>query len=342
MPRTSSTSALVALLISSTAAFADPAGYMVMSFDVPHHDTPIDGAVWYPTTSDTPAKTVNENGVFLGVDVKPDAAPKAGAHPVILLSHGLGGNYRSMTWLGAGLAERGAVVVVVNHPASSTWSFDMREGLNHWTRAQDLSATLDDLLVDPRFATAVDPAKIMAAGFSYGGWTALSLGGLTGSLAGSIAHCEDAGTKSSHCADLAREGVSFADLDPALWNASYKDPRVSMVAAIDPALHYGLDASHIAGLVDNVQMFALGEGADRLLATDYGPTGSGFGVKLPDAALTTLAPASHFMALPLCKPMGEMILKEEKDDPVCTDPEGADRAAVHTAIIDGIAAQLGL
>ena len=38
----------------------------------------------------------------------------------------------------------------------------------------------------------------------------------------------------------------------------------------------------------------------------------------------------------------EEILKEEGDDPVCTDPKGTDRAAVHATIINEIAGELGL
>ena len=50
----------------------------------------------------------------------------------------------------------------------------------------------------------------------------------------------------------------------------------------------------------------------------------------------------HFTALPLCKPMAEEILTQEEDDPVCTDPAGTDRAAVHRRIVAGILADLGL
>jgi hypothetical protein len=55
-----------------------------------------------------------------------------------------------------------------------------------------------------------------------------------------------------------------------------------------------------------------------------------------------LAPANHFTAMPLCKPAGEAILAEEKDDPVCTDPAGGDRQTIHDRIIQRIAAHFGL
>ena len=75
-------------------------------------------------------------------------------------------------------------------------------------------------------------------------------------------------------------------------------------------------------------------------ATDF--DASGLADLLPGATVDRHAPAIHFSALPLCKPMAEAILIEEGDDPVCTDPVGADRAAVHQAIIDRIAGDLGL
>ncbi len=46
--------------------------------------------------------------------------------------------------------------------------------------------------------------------------------------------------------------------------------------------------------------------------------------------------------LPLCTENGAAILKYENDDPVCTDPIGADRAAIHAQVITATKAHLGL
>ncbi len=89
-----------------------------------------------------------------------------------------------MAGLAAGLAERGAIVVAVTHPNTAWSDFDLTEGIKHWTRAQDRSAAFDTLSEVPRFAGSVDAARVMAAGYSYGGWTALSLGGRPGDLGG--------------------------------------------------------------------------------------------------------------------------------------------------------------
>ncbi len=62
----------------------------------------------------------------------------------------------------------------------------MPKGVNHWTRVEDLSAAPDALLADPAFTDHIDIPWIMAAGFSYSGRMALSMGGMTGNHVGII------------------------------------------------------------------------------------------------------------------------------------------------------------
>lgn len=331
---------LTALTLAASTAHADIAGYTPLVFEAPHHGRDVLGAVWYPAQDDGRTFTFAENGVFQGVEVTEEASTQDGTFPIVLLSHGMGGNIRSLAWLAASLAERGAIVVSVNHPNSTWGDFDLKAGMAHGTRAQDLSMALDVLTTDPQFGDHLDLSRVMAAGFSYGGWTALSLGGVIGDHAGYLAHCAEHGEASSHCDDLTSAEIQLTDADPEIWNASYADARVTHVAAIDPGLTWGLDAADVAGLVQHVSLIGLGDGADRMLATDYDK--SGFAELLPSATNLAIAPAFHFSALPLCKPMGAAILEEEGDDPVCSDPEGADRAAIHARIIDQLAQDLGL
>lgn len=327
----------IAALMASTA-HADLAGYAPLTLEAPHHGRDMLGAVWYPAGPGGRAFTFAENGVFEGVEVVEEAPVAQGVYPVVVLSHGMGGNIRSLAWLAAGLAERGAVVVSVNHPNSTWGDFDLARGLEHWSRVQDLSVALDAVLGDPELAAHIDAGRVMAAGFSYGGWTALSMGGLRGDHAGYVAHCDTYGAASSHCDDLMGAGIRVQDVEADLWDASYADPRVTQVVAIEPGLTWGV--SDAQGLVADVTLIGLGAGGDRMLATDF--DASGFVDLVPGAQVMRIAPAFHFTALPLCKPMGPAILIEEGDDPVCTDPEGAERAAVHDAIIAQMADDLGV
>jgi len=318
---------------------ADTSGFRPIQVEAPHHGRPLTGGLWFPAEAVGRATVIAENAVFYGVEVIEGAPMAGGPAPLVLLSHGLGGHMRSMAWLAAGLAERGAVVVAVNHPNSTWGDFDMESALDHWTRSADLSLALDTVLADPGFAGRINPDRIMAAGFSFGGWTALSMGGVTGRLEGYAAHCDVYQELASHCQEMASGGIGLGDR-AAVWDASRKDPRITHVAAIDPAFVWGLEQTDVEELVPNVTLFGLGEGQDRLVDTDF--DASGFVGLVPHASVERLAPAFHFSMLPLCKPAGAAILKYENDDPVCTDPEGAGRAALHQSVIDRIAIDLGL
>ena len=293
-----------------------------------------------PSEGDGRAFEFADSAVFHGVTVVEEATIQDGVHPVVLLSHGMGGNIRSLAWLAADLAEQGAIVITVNHPNSTWGDFDMALGLRHWTRVQDLSLALDTLLDHPKFVGHIDENRVMAGGFSYGGWTALSMAGVLGDHAGYSAHCATYGEVSSHCAGLIQAGITLADVDEGSWNASYRDARITHAIAIDPGLIWGLDSAATADVIDNIHLIGLGSSEDRLLAVDFEK--SGFGALLPAAQIDIIAPAMHFTALPLCKPMAAAILVEEQDDPVCSDPEGTDREAVHKTIARYILNDLGL
>lgn len=86
----------------------------------------------------------------------------------------------------------------------------------------------------------------------------------------------------------------------------------------------------------------LGESADRLPATDAGPDGHNLIARIPGATYSSFAPANHFSFLAECKPGGAELVAEDDDEPICTDPPGTDRAALHRALIGDIAAALGL
>jgi len=331
--------ALTLCLLSSNA-LADSAGLRLTKLDMPHHDTRTGASIWYPNGGGGDETTFAENGVFQGVDVAMYADVPEGKMPVVLFSHGMGGTLRAQAWLAAGLAQRGAIVVSVNHPNSTWGNHDMAEGVKHWTRAMDLSAALDAVMADPDFSDHIDTSRIMAAGFSYGGWTALSLGGMTGNHAGIVATCTRDIDDMEACDLLLSDEVNMQGIDPELWNASYADSRVTQVAAIDPGFVWGLNAANAKDMLPDTTLIGFGGQADRMSATDF--DASGLSALLPDARTRVFDPGFHFTAMPVCKPAGEAILKEENDDPVCTDPAGTDRAAVHDAIVEMIAADLGL
>ena len=330
------------LLLAVQTAAAAPAGHRALTIPAEHHGRAMSGALWYPSAGGGQPTSLGENGVFRGTEVLDGARIAGGSFPVIVASHGFGGNIRALSWLTAGLAKAGALVVSVNHPNSTTWDYDLQKGLRHWTRVQDLQAALDYLAAQPDLAVHADFSRTYAVGFSAGGWTALSMGGLRADLEGYDAHCETAPASPFHCGDLTRRGADLQAYSAQDWNAGRKDDRIRAVAAIDPALTHGLGEEHARELVDKVLLIALGTAETRLPATDFTESGSGFVVHLPRAEIEIIAPAAHFSALLPCKPRGAAILVEEGDDPVCDDPPGVDRASLHGRMVTHIAHFLGL
>jgi predicted dienelactone hydrolase len=329
--------AALAIMMSVPAALAaDRVGMTAHEVPAAHHDRPVKTLVFFPAEGGTET-VIGDNPVFYGTLVQEDAKPLPGRHPLILMSHGWGGNAARMAWLEAGLAAKGAIVVAVNHPNSTTGDIQYQSALNHWTRAEDLSVALDHVLKDRAFSSMIDPARIYAAGFSYGGWTALSMAGVRGRRAGFEAYCKAAGDGSDFCRTLKKQGVEIAAIDGAKYEASYKDKRIAAAAAIEPGLTWDLTPNDVSDLDVPVLLIGLGQGKDRLEATDTSKTGNNFEALLPAARVEVIAPANHFTALGLCKPEGAALLAEENDDPVCTDPPGTDRKAVDEKIIELIA-----
>lgn len=151
---------LGAALTAPFGLAAQTAGLTEGTLRTAHHGgSKMDYIVWYP--ADAGAQTVDfaGNAVWQPVQAAEDAPPKTGRYPVVLMSHGLGGHYRSLAWLASELAKAGAVVVAVNHPNSTVFDFDMQAGLAHWTRPQDLTAALDYVLADPALGPLVDTER---------------------------------------------------------------------------------------------------------------------------------------------------------------------------------------
>jgi predicted dienelactone hydrolase len=342
---------LTAAISTSTAAFAQtaltaatqplpaasaPPGFRPWQGPPTANARPLEGALWYPPSGGGPTKLLFDSPIFQGMPVQQAAPVRPGRWPLVLLSHGVGGHWRSISWLGVGLAQQGAMVVAVNHPGSTYGDYNMRRSTDHGTRVNDLSTALDALLADPAVGPHIDRDRIYAAGFSLGGWTALSIGGLRGDLSAYTRYCAESGHR--HCRDIAQQGgVDLTTLDAERWNRSYRDPRVKAVAAIDPALHHGLTVAQASDMVKPVLLIGLGQGADRLPDTDFSPPGSALTQILPGVRVEVMAPAFHFSALAVCKPEAPKLLAEDGDDPVCTDPPGTNRPALHEQIVHSMA-----
>lgn len=113
--------------------------------------------------------------------------PLAGPHPVILVSHGLGGSREAMPYLGRALAEQGYAVFHLQHPGTddSLWRglsseaeiydalkrgmWDARGALDRFQDTRFAVAELARRSETGPFAGHLDLSRIGMAGHSYGG-----------------------------------------------------------------------------------------------------------------------------------------------------------------------------
>lgn len=153
-------------------------GYDRFDLSAEHRARPVAASIWYPAANPTYRVPVGDGPIFDPTFAFVGPAIAEGRHPLVLLSHGSGGNADVLGWLTTGLVERGAIVLAVNHPGSTSGDSSPRRSVDFEARANDLSAALDMILADAAFAPSIDPDRIGVVGFSLGGTTALGLAGL--------------------------------------------------------------------------------------------------------------------------------------------------------------------
>ncbi len=323
---------LAALQFSVASAAESLPGYEHFDLASKHRARPIAASVWYPAAAPTYRGLVGDSAIFMGTSVYSGAKPAKGRYPLMLLSHGSGGNMNNISWLASALAQRGILVLAVNHPGSMSGDSSPRQSLLLDKRAADLVAALDYLLADSTFSALIDPAHISVAGFSLGGATALGLAGARFDRSKYRDYCLSVGKQAQDCAFLAKGGVDLTQL-PAGFAADVYDKRISKIVAIDPGWTYAISNESAAAMKRPILLINLGD-KDRWKTVDVGPNGSNLLGRVSSARYAVVAPASHFTFLAQCKPAAKRLLEEEHDDAVCDDPEGAERASVHAEIVE--------
>ena len=137
---------------------------------------PLKTEIWYPTKDTTKFNVTNEYPFKLPPTSK-DAEPIAKKSPLILLSHGTGGNRISQMWLACELASNGFIVAAVDHYGNTLDNKIPENFVKVWDRPLDISYALDNLLNASEFSSIIDSTRIGMAGFSLGGYTTIALAG---------------------------------------------------------------------------------------------------------------------------------------------------------------------
>jgi predicted dienelactone hydrolase len=221
--------ALLFVVTACTRAEAQ-VGEHAQKIDFQGEATP--ATIWYPTAA--VAKPVAA-GPFM-TRVVMDAEPSPGRHPLVLLSHGSGGDPLSYETLAEALVQAGFIVAGVEHLGDSLSDgsrFGTPELFNR--RPRQTSALLDALLADPQWAPLIDPSRIGALGHSAGAYTVLALGGAVPDLQALVQHCHDDYAADGFCHYRGIPDTVYARVPPSPMPMSgLADPRIRAVAALAP------------------------------------------------------------------------------------------------------------
>jgi len=101
-------------------AYDGPVGIAKGSAYAPVRDTDVSFDIWYPAHPGGKTVTVGGNGVFFGTQAGRRAPRREGTFPLVLISHGAGGNAGQFGWIASELANNGYVVVLPNHPGTTS------------------------------------------------------------------------------------------------------------------------------------------------------------------------------------------------------------------------------
>jgi len=151
-------------------------GQRTLYFKDEKRNRPLVTEIWYPTP-DSLKITDKKYSPFLRNYTVLDGSLPSGKLPLIMLSHGTGGNRISLEWLAQSLVKSGFIVAAVDHWGNTSDNKIPVEFLKAWERPQDISFVLTQLLKDKELNAAIDSRKIGALGYSFGGYTVIALAG---------------------------------------------------------------------------------------------------------------------------------------------------------------------
>ena len=313
------------------------AGIAFRTAYAPVRETDVLFNIWYPATAGGREITVGGNGVFYGTNAGVNAPRLSGRFPLVLISHGSGGNAGQFGWIASRLAEAGYVVVLPNHPGTTSGNASAEAAVRVWERPADLTAVLDEITQNSDDYPYIDTDRIAALGFSAGGYMAMAVSGARVDPVALQEFCDTTDHGMSDCEFLKRGGVDLHAMDLSPASQDLTDLRIKAAVIIDPGIVETLTDESLAQI--NIPMLIVNLGAQGDVPIGVDATHAA-GL-IPNAQFAQVDDAVHFSFLAECKPNGPAILAQEGElDLLCDDAGGRDRAALHRELQGIITAYL--
>lgn len=300
-------------------------------------DANVSFAIWYPALPGGKAVTVGGNGVFFGTQAGRNAPLRDGKFPLVLMSHGAGGNSGQFGWLASVLADNGYVVVLPNHPGTTSGNASAAAAVRVWERPQDITAVLDHMTGHKDKFAYIDFDNISVVGFSAGGYTALALSGARVDPDLLQGFCDESDHGMSDCAFLQHFGIDLHQMDLSPAAQDLRDKRVRTGVVVDPGIISTVKAQSLSDI--DIPLFFINLGTAE--SVPAGVHALQAAQQIPNAEHLFIPDATHFSFLAECKARGPKILEREGElDPLCEDAGGRSRRDIHEELAQRILSYL--
>jgi predicted dienelactone hydrolase len=296
--------ALLCLLACSSPAIAIAAE---VGFEQGHMADGTEIGIWYPAVG---APRHQRLGLY-EQDTVPGAAVAGDRHPLVVMSHGSGGQFAGHVDTAIALARAGFVVAALTHPGDN-WQ-DHSKVTQVALRPPALSALITYMLDSWPSRASIDPHRIGAFGFSAGGFTVLAAAGGKPDLSLVAGHCAD------HPGFF--DCAMVKDHPPgavAAW-PNLRDTRIKAIVVAAPALGFAFSPAGLSAVTVPVQLWRADE--DRILPAPF--YADAVKAALPNPPEFHHIPAAgHFDFLAPCA-------DPEMAPQICASSPGFDRAQFH-------------
>jgi predicted dienelactone hydrolase len=170
--------ASVAVQEASLAKESLAIGVRTLTYQDSLRERPIVVELWYPSDAEMPLdQTIDSVWIHPKEMRDVPCAQIVEKFPLIMMSHGYGGERRDRSWLADHLVRHGFIVASLDHYGNTASTFNIISTLKFWDRGRDVSFAIDRLLEEPFLKSRVDARRIGFIGYSLGGMTGLGLAG---------------------------------------------------------------------------------------------------------------------------------------------------------------------
>ena len=308
-----------------TANAEGPVGAITIEVDNNSRRFPIE--LWYEPVSGAKMEEVSFRPPLRPIRIARAAEPRRGVakRPLVVISHGNWGSRYSQGWLALKLVNAGYVVVSASHPGTLGDDQTIAGRFRLWDRAVDVSFALDRILTDPKWAPLIDAHRVGFVGHSFGGWTGVSLAGGRYDPVHQRAFCEMSAKKDFYCDGTLKDDVS--QLRAADADRSFQDARIKAYYIMGSGPGQGFSEESLKAI--SVPFVVDTAGLDEILEPR---ANSGALATLISGAKEIRRSVGHFAYVPECRSIIGPILARVAGIPICNDPDGVDRTAVHQQV----------